>query len=373
MSLSVCIAADTLDYPTGGGHLWAYLNWALGLRSLGCDVIWMEGWTDGGAPALVEMLTTRLAAFGLDRVCLFSDDGTSPQLDRAALVPVEQAASADLLLNLGYEMPRALLSRFARSALLDIDPGMTQTWFAEEEFDLGPHDIYLTTGEGVARGRLPVADCGVRWLYVPPCVSGEAWGVAPAPAAGAYTTVTLWWAGGEFELPDGELIDNTKRAGLLPYLALPELAGTQLELAVTDDDLSDDAALLRAHGWRLVDPVQAAGTPERYRSYIARSRGEFSCAKPAYVALCSGWISDRTVCYLATGRPAIVQYTGPCQALGDAEGEGVFRFDTPARAVAALKAAERDYPRQCALARALAEERFEARVSAARVLELCLS
>ena len=114
-----------------------------------------------------------------------------------------------------------------------------------------------------------------------------------------------------------------------------------------------------------------SATPEQYRAYIQRSRGEFSYAKPVYVELVTGWISDRTACYLASGKPAVVQDTGPSRYLLD--GEGVFRFRTVDEAARALARVESDYERQCRSARALAEEHFDARRVAGRVLERALA
>src|SRR5439155_1723309 len=64
-------------------------------------------------------------------------------------------------------------------------------------------------------------------------------------------------------------------------------------------------ARLETLGWKIRDAWDVSATPEQYRSYIQRSRGEFSCAKPAYVKLATGWVSDRTACYLASGKPAV--------------------------------------------------------------------
>lgn len=372
MALSVWIVADTLGYSTGAGHLWAYLNWALGLQAIGCEVTWMEPAGVQSDPAALRVLTERLSAFGLQQVCLFTADGDDAPPRDFPLVRIEEASGADLLLNLAYEIPPTLLARFRRSALLDIDPGMSQSWFADGDVEFVPHDVHLTTGAAVAAGTAPIPDLGVRWLYVSPCVALDAWRPAPLPSGGAYSTVTHWWGDSSFVMPDGRVIDNSKRASFLPYLSVPRRAGVAVDLAVSADDLEDDGDVLREHGWSLTDPLTAAGTPERYQSYIGRSRGEFSCAKPAYVDLATGWISDRTVCYLASGRPAIVQDTGPCPPLDDAQGEGVFRFHDPDGAAAALKAVERDHSHQCASARALAEQRFDARHCATRLIELCL-
>jgi len=113
-----------------------------------------------------------------------------------------------------------------------------------------------------------------------------------------------------------------------------------------------------------------SATPEEYRSYIQRSRGEFSCVKGCYVQFANAWVSDRTICYLASGKPAVVQHTGPSRFLPDAA--GVFRFRSMDEAVRALAAAEADYARHSRLARALAEEYFDGCRVIARVLERAL-
>src|SRR5881398_961880 len=126
-----------------------------------------------------------------------------------------------------------------------------------------------------------------------------------------------------------------------------------------------------ARGWSLRDAWDVSATPEQYRAYIQRSRGEFSCAKPTYVKLATGWVSDRTACYLASGKPAVVQHTGPSRFLPDAD--GLFRFRNMDEAARALAQVESDYERHCRLARALAEEYFDARRVVGRMLEQALA
>jgi glycosyltransferase involved in cell wall biosynthesis len=125
--------------------------------------------------------------------------------------------------------------------------------------------------------------------------------------------------------------------------------------------------LMEPRGWRLREAWDVSSTPEQYGSYVQQSRGEFSCAKPAYVTLETAWVSDRTICYLASGRPAVVQHTGRSGFLPDAD--GLFRFRNLEEAAAALAAAEADYERHCRQARALAEEHFNARRVVGQVLE----
>ena len=132
-----------------------------------------------------------------------------------------------------------------------------------------------------------------------------------------------------------------------------------------------DRAHLESHGWRVRDSREVAGSPEAYRAYVQQSRGEFSAAKPSCREFQNAWVSDRTLCYLASGKPVVVQHTGPSTYLPD--GEGMFRFVSLPDAVAALETINRDYRRHCRAAREIAEAHFDARRILATVLNAVLS
>ena len=119
------------------------------------------------------------------------------------------------------------------------------------------------------------------------------------------------------------------------------------------------------------DAWEVCPTPEDYRTYIQGSRAEFSCAKPSCLLLANAWISDRTICYLASAKPAVVEYTGPSRFLPDAD--GLLRFRDIEEATAAIEAVEADYERQARSARELAEEHFDGAKVVGRVLELALA
>ena len=158
----------------------------------------------------------------------------------------------------------------------------------------------------------------------------------------------------------------------LGRLDLPLRTRQPLELALylVDDD-ADERAQLEDHGWRVRHSRDVAASPEAYRAYIQRSRGEFSCAKQSCIDFQNAWISDRTLCYLASGRPAVVQHTGPSEYLPD--GEGLFRFVTLEDAAAALEAVNADYPRHCRAAREIAEACFDAEQVVTRILNVTLA
>jgi hypothetical protein len=129
-----------------------------------------------------------------------------------------------------------------------------------------------------------------------------------------------------------------------------------MDLGAIDEEEKEE---LRRLGWRLRESLEVASTPWDYQQYIQNSCGEFSCARPAYVRLQTAWISDRTICYLSSGKPAVVQYTGPSRFLPDHA--GLFRFRNMEEAVNSFETIEADYEQQSLSARALAEEFFDAR------------
>lgn len=376
MSLTVCLApAKTIAYPQGGGHLWVYLHWALGLRALGCRVIWLEG-IDPGDPEYdrrekVAMLKGRLEPFGLaESVALFSlgNEPLPPDIGEQAL-DLDAAAEADLLLNLWHSLPAPVVRRFRATAFVDTDPGLLQIWVTRGDVRVAPHHIYFTIGETVGTPAARFPDCGLRWHYTPPPVFLPEWPLTPGASTASYTTVTHWW-GSTFEFR-GQTINEEKNVSFLEYKDLPSRTPVRLELAVClAEHYEHWRTRLEPLGWKIREARQVSATPEQYRAYIQGSRGEFSCAKPACMTLANAWISDRTLCYLASGKPAVVQHTGKSRFLPD--GEGLFRFRNLEEAVQALSAVESNYERHSRLARQLAEE-FDACHVVARVLERALA
>lgn len=378
MSRTVCLATSTVHFPDGGGNLWVPLNWALSLRALGCRVIWLEAVMprQAGADRLeanIEALERQLARFELtDRVAVASltDDPLPAALAARAALVEAATDEAELLLNSQYFGQPALIASFRRTALVDIDPGLCQIWLAEGQMKVPPHDVYFSIGETVGTPRARFPDGGIRWQYAPPPVFLPAWPPTPAEPGAPYTTVSGWWAD-EWVSWNGEVYENNKRASFLACADLPSRASVSLELALClSAHDGRDRRRLERNGFRIREASEVSATAEQYRAYIQRSRGEWSCAKPSCARLQNAWISDRTLCYLASGKPAVVQHTGPSRMLPDAE--GLFRFRTVAEAARALAAVEADYVRHSRLARALAEEHFDGARVVARVLERAL-
>ncbi len=366
----ICLFADTLHYPEGGGHFWVYLNWALGFRRNGCQVVWMES-ARRDSPKLarnVPELCNRLRRFGIDALALVAGRGedANERVAPGAWTLGEAAEACDLLLNFRYGAAQSVVKSFRRSALMDIDPGLLQVWISEGTVRVAPHDLYFTTGETVGRSDAAFPDCGLPWRRVRPSVALAEWPVRKANCSAPFTTITNWDAK-EWLAFGGVSQANNKRVGFEPFLELPGRTRQSLELAVGLGDDEAEERRLRSLGWRLQNPEEVAGSPESYREYVASSRGEFSCAKPSCVLLKNAWVSDRTLCYLASGKPAVVQHTGRSEYLP--EREGMFRVRDLAEAADALETAAADYERHGRAARQLAETYFDAAANARRVLE----
>jgi hypothetical protein len=163
---------------------------------------------------------------------------------------------------------------------------------------------------------------------------------------------------------------NDKRAGFKPFLNLPPLVPARFELAIALDGDVHEQARLEKKGWQVREAHEITYSAACYQSYIQHSRGEFSCCKPAYQKLQTGWLSDRTVCYLASGKPAIVQDTGS-RYLPDAS--GLFRFRTLEQARRHVEAVCSDYDRQCQMARRLAVEHFDAKLVVGKLLSSAMN
>jgi glycosyltransferase involved in cell wall biosynthesis len=376
-------AYNVVNTPGVGGHFWVYLQYAHALRELGCDVYWVErvGRDDPRRDESAEIATflRRMERWGLGgRTILYETSGE----DDVRFINMNPATAeavfrrTDLLLNFHYAINPALLARFRRAALVDIDPGLLQYWISRGQLSVPPHDLYFTIGETVATPGARFSDCGLDWIRIRPPVCLDLWPFAYDPQSPRFTTVSSWLAGEYVTEGRGEtkrvLYENDKRLSFLQFADLPARTPPELELALDLEGKLDaeDRELLERKGWRVRNALEVAYTPERYRTYIQTSRGEFSCVKPSCIEFQNAWVSDRTLCYLASGKPVVVQDTGPSAFLPS--GEGMFRFSTVEEAAEALATIESRYERHCRAARMIAEEFFDARVVLSDVLNLAV-
>jgi hypothetical protein len=355
---------NTSRWPEFAGSTWVRLQYMLGLRKLGVESFWIDRLSaidplehPHTLDYLVERFERTARQFDFqDHYCIVYNCGEKHfGLTEHKLRTLID--SADLLLNISGHLPGdSPLLRVPRRAYIDVDPGFTQIWAAQYDMGLDRHNLFFTVGQNVGTPRFTIPLAGINWQPILPPVALDYWPARIDVNCKRIGTVGDW-RGSQHAIHDAEYFGG-KRREYIKLLHLPKAAQHQLELAlcISADDW-EDIGLLQESRWKVLDPFLYAGDPQSYREFIQLSRAEFSVAKSGYVKSNSGWISDRTACYLASAKPALVQSTG-CEWRFP-EQKGLLMFQTQEEAIAALKAIERDYLMQCHAARELAERHFD--------------
>jgi len=225
---------------------------------------------------------------------------------------------------------------------------------------LGRHHALFTFGENVGTKSFPVPTHGFKWLPTRQPVVTDLWKTKRSPSrAAVFTSVANWSTSGLKDITwRGEKYLWSKSREFLRFISAPKESGETFELATNINDAKTRANFER-RGWRLSSPLQMSVDYWLYRDYIRRSKGEFTVAKDQYVRLNTGWFSDRSVCYLAAGRPVIIQETGFTKIYGGKA--GLLSFRSLGEIVDAVKMINADYVKHSRAARALAREFFEAK------------
>ena len=358
-----------------GGMAWCSLNYLLGLQRLGHRVWYLEDTgecnydpeqnTIAKDPRYALGFIQRcLEPFGLgDRWCYVDYRGGYHGKSHDAWRRI--CAEADLFLDLsgGCWFWRDEYAAIPRSAFIDSDPAFTQLNIAQHIAERGPDwrndsltyagffnqfDTLFTFGHNIGTPACPVPTSSLRWepTWQPVCV--DEWRPTPEPPRPYFTTVMSW----KFE--DFAGIGGGKDLEFRKILHLPSLTDAPVELAV-----NGPKELLRQYGWRCRDAFSVSYDLTSYRDYLRSSLGEFGVAKHTYVEMNTGSLSDRTECYLASGRPAVVQDIGFSAHLPT--GEGLFAYRTAEEAIEGLEEVLADYQRHSRAARDLAVAHFDAR------------
>jgi len=380
--LIVLANRSVASYPQGGG-VWSWmLQYPLGLRALGHNIFWLELMKSSGDAArdgqLASDFLARIAPYGLAphaAVLVFKDldlqDLKHAEVyGRPALTVYDLVRSADLLWNFACAVRLPFLARFGRRALIDVDPGHLQVISTQYQIGLKEHQVFLTVGPNLPSPNCEAPKLGLTWHGFLPFVYLPMWQPSAAPAHDApFTSITQWtWEEYSFE---GRVMSASKRAAYMRYVDLPKRAGRAFELAahIGETDPAGDRAKLEAGGWRLADPHRVTPTPEAYREYLSASRAEILCPKPMFREWRTGWFSDRSVCYMALGRPVLAEDTG----FGDfiPTGRGVLSFRDIDEAAAGVAEIDGNYEHHSRVARELAGDLLNSDRQLRAMLEVC--
>ena len=371
--MRILFAGIIARYPFGG-VTWCSLMYLLGLRALGHEVFYIE---DTGECVYDPVLNTRatdpiygttyihqaLEPFGLgDRWSFVNYDGAYH--GQSAENVRRYAADADLFINLsgGSWFWRDEYARIPRKIFIDSDPAFTQLAIAKAEpwyvEFFRRFDHLFTFGSNIGTAASPVPTGAFTWQTTWQPITLDQWTTAIEPRD-TFTTVMTW------QIESFSDVGGNKDEEFMKYIDLPSRTRQPFELAINGPQ-----TLLREHGWATVPAMGVSRTLWDYREFIQRSKAEFGVAKHTYVATRSGWFSDRTECYLASGRPALVQDTGWASHLPS--GDGLLAFSTPEEALAGIDRINSDYPAHARRAAEIAREHFDAiRVLPALLDEAC--
>lgn len=366
------------------GFAWHHLQYVTGLLRLGHDAIFVEESGDtpgcydpqkGGVAADptygLRFIADAFTACGIgDRWAYFDAHTRNWHGPRRADV-VDFCRQSDMLINLNDAEPlRDLLAGVPVRVLIDTDPVFTQVAHLqrpERRAAAAGHTAFFTFGENLPVGASGIPDDGLPWQATRQPIDLRLWAPSPGRPDGRWTTIMQWDS--YPAVVHAGVSYGMKSASFGGYHDLPRRVSDPLEIALGSS--SAPRRELEQGGWRLRDPLSVSDALSVYREYIGQSKGEFSVAKQGYVVSSSGWFSERTACYLASGRPAVVQDTGfsrflPC-------GEGLIAFRSQHEAAAGLEDARIRYPRHCSAAREIACEYFDSNRVLARLVERAMS
>lgn len=380
-SLRIIITGLIARYPLGG-MTWHHLQYVLGLARLGHDVYYLE---DSGAwpynPAQeapgddcaynINYLLSLMSRHGLEDRWAYRSPISSKWFGLPDAKRKEIIKSADLLINIsgGLEHPEDY-RQTRRLVYVDTDPVFTQLDLAQAseavKRRLGAHDAFFTFGERLAETTLPMQ---YKWLSTRQPIVLTEW-TNSIPRRDVFTTIMNWTSYQSITV--GGNIYGQKDIEFMRFLDLPDLvAPTVLELAVGGGEMnSAPLELLAQKGWQIVDPLEVSTDADGYREYIEISKAEWSVAKNGYVQGQAGWFSERSACYLAAGKPVVVQNTGFTETFP--AGEGILPFTTLEEAVTAIHEVESNYERHSRAASAIAEEYFDSSKVLSSLIERAL-
>jgi hypothetical protein len=361
-----------------GGVAWDYLQYVEGFRQLGHDVVYLEDtemWPydpvkntiSEDCSYNVRYLEDVMTRLGLAGRWVYRNAADGKCYGAAN----DFCKGADLFVNVsgcGWLRPEYLA--IPKKVFLDSDPMFTQVALVSGKQDvverIRMHDFHFTFAENIGQSDCRVPMAGLNWIPTRQPVVLDWWTPATEPPRDVFTTVMNWVSYKPCEY-DGQQWGQ-KDVEFLKFADLPVRTAQKFEIAMGQGPgMKRPTDFLLQKGWQIVEPDQVLPDPWRYRDYLRDSKGEWSVAKEGYVKSRSGWFSCRSACYLALGRPCVLQDTGWSKHYPT--GHGLFAFDTIEEAVAGIEEVNADYAHHSAGARKLAEEQFDARQVLGRMLK----
>ncbi len=371
--LKIIVGGYIIGYPLGG-MTWHHLNYILGLHDLGHEVTFFEdssdyiypynpsNWTSGTDCSYGrQYLEAAFTRYGMPRrYCYYSQfEDRFYGMSRQQFHDTVKAA--DLMICVSGITPlRQGWPRARRMIVIDTDPVFTQIRMLQDQNFLDYYrqfDLQATFGRLIGTPACPLPTHGLKWFGTNQPVALRHWPVRPGSSR-AFTTIGKWEHSADRHVEfAGRRYQSSKGVEWMKLKGLPQKVKWEMTLGMAGMP-GPVAADFTTHGWKIVDPEKASISCQAMQQFIVDSAGEFTVAKEIYSELPSGWFSDRSSVYLASGRPVVTQASGFEKWLPT--GEGLFAFRTLDDAANALNAIDRNYPAHCAAARRIAEDHLDA-------------
>ena len=380
--IRILLSGMIAGVPRQGGAAWAVLQYLLGLKRLGHEVYVVEPVSkEALRPLGASLVCSENAKYFQKVVADFDLNGAAALLLAGTRECVglsyerlrKIAAQTDLLVDIsGMLKDECLKEKISARVYLDLDPAFNQLWNASDGIDVGfnGHTHFVTVGESMGQPDCKAPTCGLPWITTKQPIVLSLWPVGDGIHYDALTTIGNWRGYGSIDY-QGEFYGQKAHA-LRQFIELPTVTDERFMMALSiHPDETSDLAALKANAWKLLDPLQVAGTPSDYRRFIQGSKAEFGIAKSGYVVSRCGWFSDRSVCYLSSGLPLLIQDTGLSDWLP--VGQGIITFQDMPEILRGIENIQAGYEQHRRAARKLAEEHFSTQKVLPALLEAAMS
>jgi hypothetical protein len=352
-----------------GGLAWHHLQYVLGLKKLGHDVVFLEDSDDYAAcynPLTNEMNTDpsyglrfidkAFKKLNLNNLWTYYDSHTNQWFGKTKAEMLDFFASTDVLLNLsGVNPMRDWLLPIPKRVFIDTDPAFTQIRHLTDENAhklAAKHNCFFSFGENFDAEDCSIPDDGFDWKPTRQPIVLDAWKLTKGNKNNRWTTVIQWDSYRTLEY-NGQTF-GMKSASFDGYIDLPQMTTEKFELALGSETAPGD--FLQSKNWKITNPLIPTRTPWTYQKFIQNSKAEWTIAKHGYTSSLSGWFSERSACYLASGRPVLTQETGFSKFIEC--GRGLLAFSSKEEVLDGIEKINSEYDKHCKGARELAINSF---------------
>ncbi len=377
---TIIMGSYMIRYPLGGNLSWA-LQYLVGFKELGHDIYFVEKYVhqdscydpvqqqlSNDCAYGVKVVGNLMAIHGLsDKWCFVEYGETYHGMSKEKID--ETFRRADLYIENGAHGAWNEESSFspALRIYIDVDPAFTQVGFYKKLNDnipLPDYDHYYTNGMNIGREGNNIPTCGIQWHTIYNPVNTELFNRVAPPSEAPYSTIMNWVSYKEDVKFKGVTYGH-KDIEFEKFLELPSKVDSPMEIAVSGLPAGKEEQL-KALGWQIKNSQEVTFTVELFKDYLTSCRGEFSVVKNMYHATSSGWFSDKSAAFMASGRPVILQETGFSEHLP--VGEGLFAVHDVQEAREAIDTIESNYSHHSRKAYEIAQEYLESKKVLGRFL-----